>query len=266
MKLCVAFFGIPRGYRVTVPPIQRFLQSAAAHVDVAVRYHLFKIDQVDNPRSGEKYSMPAEAYDWLRGLEGELQDPADPALAWIPPLLDQCADIYEDGKRSLRNLLLQLHSLQRVTAQIQQLGPDVVAFLRPDLLYHAFPGEETVRAVARHPTLCLLPAWQWWGGLNDRFALCGRRSYVAYGSRLDQVPAFLSTEDRRLHGEWLLLFALRRARVRVRSIDVRASRVREENREQPENFDPVATLGVGRRQIINRFAARLPYGLPWPLV
>ena len=265
VRLGVAFYGLPRGHALTQPVLQRLLDTLRRDFEVLPRYHLYHVKELSNPRSGEQAAMAAQAYDWFADMPGELMAPEDVPAAWMNALLARAGDVQHDGQRSARNLLLQLYSLRAVTRALIDDRPDAVLFLRPDLLYHDPPDAALIQRVIAQPRLCLLPSWQWWGGMNDRFAICGRSAYRHYGLRVDTVDAFLARHPGHLHAESLVRSALLNASVKVRLIENKASRVRETSRLHAENFDVRATLGGGWRQrALHAVLARLSDQWPWP--
>lgn len=264
-RVGVAFYGLPRGHLVTQPVLQQLLDTLRQDFDVRPRHHLYRVHELSNPRSGEQAPMAPQAYHWFAGMAGEVVTPETVPEPWLRAMLAQAGDVQHDGQRSARNLLMQLYSLRAVTQALAQDDPDVVLFLRPDLLYHQPPDATLVRRALAQPRLCLLPDWQWWGGMNDRFAVCGRDAYRHYGLRADAVQGFLARHPGHLHAEALLRDVLFTARLKVRLVENRASRVREADRVHKENFDVNQTLGGGWRQrTIHRVLARLGDGWPWP--
>jgi hypothetical protein len=255
-RLSVAFFGLPRGHLVAQPAIDRWLETLSARFDLAVSYHLYRLERVVNARSGEDFVIPDAAYAWFECFDGEVEVAFPAEARWNFAEIIAHGDPYRDDHRSIRSLLAQLHSLRAVTRRVQSHRSDAVLFLRPDLLYHSFPNADHVERVVRRPNLCLLPDWHWWDGYNDRFALCGARSQSAYGNRADVVAEFLAQQARGLHAESLARFALRKAGAKVRSFHVTASRVRDLGRIQAEVFDPKETLGGGRALRLEHIAAR----------
>ncbi|MBN1772642.1 MAG: hypothetical protein JXB32_15335 [Deltaproteobacteria bacterium] len=255
MKVAVALFGIPRGYQITIPPIRKFIASLELSCSVHVRYHLNRVARVDNPLSHEHYLLPETAFDWCAEFQGEIepQPPVPPEFDWN--LVLSRPDPNRDGYKSARNLLHQLHSLGRVTAMVEEVQPDAVLFLRADLLYHSFPEPPLLEILAARPRLCIVPEWQWWYGINDRFAFCGREIYSAWGRRGELVPRFLQRRRGGLHGERLLGDALRAAGARIRTTPIRATRIRDQDRQHEENFDPRATRGARPLQRLRHFLA-----------
>jgi hypothetical protein len=174
-------------------------------------------------------------------FQGELEHPEGiPEQYGFAEIMTR-GDFWQDEFRSLRNLLLQLHSLRQVTLQLERVAPDIVIFARPDLRYHNSFGDgmKTMLALEKNKTICL-PFWQWAGGYNDRFAICGKDVFSIYGRRIEQIAAYLEAYPKRpLHAERLLMFALESQKVKVRRLDVRATRVRVSGDEEQEDFSCV---------------------------
>jgi len=247
MKIAVALFGIPRGSQVTMPTIrQHFIDPAAALGDSKVFYHLYLQDRVESQRSGENHPLPRSSYDVFAEFTGELEPPEACLGQWQFERLKQFGDEHDDGFSSLRNLVHQLHSLRQVTALVAAYEPDVVLFLRPDLHYEAGWEPREIESVLRDPRRCILPAWQWWSGYNDRFALCGREAFGAYGRRIERAIEFCERRHKPLQAERLLRYALKRDGVHVRMTDIRASRVRTDGTVKEEIFRIRPTVGPRR--------------------
>lgn len=259
-RIAIAFFGIPRSSDLCFPSIRRhFLEPLEKAGEVRAFYHLYRQQAIENPRSGEAGSLDPENYAPFGFFDGQLEDPG-PALGhWGYPELLACGDTYGDEGRSLANLVHQLHSLHRVTTAVLKWNPDVVVYLRPDLLYHDPVDPKVVQKCLRDPRALFLPYWQPWGGRNDRFAVCGARAFLAYGRRVEWARDYCEANGLPLHAEELLDFALVRGGVRVRTVGWRASRVRlggivrQESFDRP--YDPRWTARLGR--LVGKVVGRL---------
>ena len=260
MKITVAFYGIPRYTAISAPSIEtHLLEPMRAWADVTVVHHLWRIAEVRSTRSGEDAALAKDAYAYFDQFEGVVEAPErfeDGATfqAW-----KRHGDAFGDDFGSLRNLMHQLQSLRRVTALIGRTDPDVVVFARPDLQYHDDIPRSACRLVARLPRTCVVPIWNWWAGYNDRFAICGRSAYEAYGRRLERALEFAQEASRPIHSEMLLKFALRKSRVNTLAIPLTASRVRADGTVRQENFNSLETsvLWRGRRDKLDRLQCRV---------
>lgn len=237
--IAIGFFGLPRAMHLSMPGIrQHILEPAGRLGRVVTCHHLFQQDWVQNPRSGENLALDASNYGFFDPACGELEPPDGiPERAGLEAL-KQRGDVWEDGFVSLRNLLLQLHSLHRVTERMAALQPDIAVFVRPDLIY-----QDSLEAALRHMLQpgqahsVSLPEWQWsLSGYNDRFAICGRHAMAAYGQRGSRLAEYLAASQRPVHGESLLRFALDTACLSVLPLATRASRVRANGEVRQENF------------------------------
>jgi len=248
MRIAVGIFGIPRGAAIAHPAIERCLLAPLRGLgELSLLGHLFHQGRVDNLRSGESGALsPSDYALFASSFKLALEAPQDCLAQWPYAELQGYGDSFGDQFRSMSNLVHQLHSLFQVTQMIKAVDPDVVVFARPDLLYHQEIPASAIRATARHDDRCYVPDWQWWGGYNDRFAICGRQAYLAYGERIRQARSYceLPATPRPLHSERLVQHALREARVAVRTLSLRASRVRVDGRIEDEDFDPRRTLGL----------------------
>ena len=241
MKIALAFFGLPRGTELAFPGIRRnLLEPLAALGELRVVQHLWLQDWIFNPRSGENQAQPEANYAPFRNFEGQFERrPAGPPEVLLR--LQAYGDAWQDGFHSLANLLLQLQSLLAVTQLAAESAPDIVVFARPDLVYHDPVEPWHLRYVQEHPDAVLLPCWEAWGGFNDRFAIAGARAYRAYGGRLLLADHFCERTGQPLHAETFLRYALDFAGVAVRTITLRANRVRVDGRIQAEDFAGVVS-------------------------
>jgi hypothetical protein len=263
MKLppvAVCFFGITRSLTRTVPSIQTNVlgPATAMHQGAKTYGHFFQQAFIDNPRSDESGKMSLEEHQLLDFDKLDLEAP------------DACLDLrdfeglksfgspWKDNFKSLRNLIHQLHSLNKVTEMALADGAELVLFARPDLTYHDSLADALRRANRQGRPLVQLPWWQPFGGLNDRFAVArGQGAIRAYGQRVKQLPAFCEAHGP-AHAESLLQFALDRAQVPVRTIGARASRTRIDGTSPEEPFDYPSRYELKRRYpVLGRLATKL---------
>lgn len=260
MKITVAFYGIPRYTAISAPSIEtHLLEPMRAWADVSVVHHLWRIDEVRSARSGEAAVLAKDAYAYFDQFEGTVEQPEAFEASPLFESWKSHGDAFGDNFGSLRNLMHQLQSLRRVTERIAQTAPDVVVFARPDLQYHDDIPRSACRLVARLPRTCVVPIWNWWAGYNDRFAICGRSAFEAYGRRLDRALDFAREAGRPIHSEMLLKFALRKSHVQTLAIPLTASRVRADGTVRQENFNSLETsvLWRGRRDKLDRLQCRV---------
>lgn len=238
VKIGIGFYGLPRASAVTLPSIMENVVGPARELgETTIRYHFFHQDWVHNPSTAENAELADENYALFQeAFEGFLEPPAGVPERHGFEAIKHFGDAWDNDFLSLRNLLLQLHSLQHVTRQLLSENPDFVVFVRPDLKYHDSFAKELAAALADDQTVARLPAWQWCGGYNDRFCICGRQAIVPFGYRIEQIGRYLDLLKRPLHAERLLQFSLDTAGVKVHPIALRASRVRVGGDIRPEKF------------------------------
>lgn len=235
--LAICFFGITRSLRYTLPSITaNVLEPLRRLGDVRVYAHFYEQAEIDNPRSGEKGALDPTEYRLLRADRLMLERPDTLQPGWFETIAAH-GDFWQDGNRSLRNLLHQLHSLDMVTGMALEDGMKICVFCRPDLRYHDSLAPAVRRAIAAPDALVQLPSWQSWFAMNDRFAVAkGARAIAAYGQRGRLAVELCQTRNEALHAESLVKYAMIRAGIRVRQIPARASRVRFDGTEVEEDF------------------------------
>jgi hypothetical protein len=272
MRVAIAFFGITRSLTYTAESIRRnVIEPARQLADVRLFGHFYSQSEIDNPRSGESGQLRLDEHRLLCLDEVKFEAPFESIEAICnveklsPDKIIAAGDAWNDGFKSLANLLHQLHSLRYVALMAEQYAPDVVCFVRPDLMYHDSFAPVINRALhAKKPALWV-PDWQWWGGVNDRLAVCkGKDAIRDYGCRLQKIPAYLEQLDKPLHGESLVKFVVDSSRISLHPSCLRASRVRSNGLHVLEPFEDVSKgewtsspLGRFRRLFRRRSAPRL---------
>lgn len=247
MKIAIGVFGIPRGAKLTFTPFMENIVAQARSVgEVSLFGHFYDVGTVVNVRSGESGSLAKENFALFQDFNLLVEPPEKCLALYDMAAIHKYGDYYSDEFKSVKNLVHQLHSLKTVTTQIQQYQPDVVILARPDLLYHDKIPAWMIENAGRHADRCFLAHWQWWGGYNDRFAVCGKNAYLHYGRRIDNILDYCSAGSRPLHAERLLRETLRARNVGLRHLPVRASRVRVGDIVKDENFDSRRTVGPRR--------------------
>lgn len=249
LKIAVVFFGITRALRLTLPSITAQLIDPARAIAREIRLcgHFFRQTGISNPRSGEMGELDPEEYRLLNLDAVELEDPGACLDLYPMDQMQARGDIWRDDFASFRNLVHQLHSLKRATLLAEGFQPDIVIFARPDLLYHDSAAEHLDLLARAHRSFVLVPDWAQWFGHNDRFALVkGAEGVAAYGRRADRMGEYCA-RGKRLHSERFLKYAL--GGQRVRTMHMRASRVRASGLQVLEDFTP-GRGPMGRRELV----------------
>lgn len=259
MKIAIVIFGIPRATDVTLEPFIRNIVTPALQVgEVGLFGHLFEQRVINNTRSGENTTLDESNYTALKEhfqLITELPGAAHQEPRWSK--LKAAGDFYADEFQSLTNLIHQLHSIQQANnLAIFQFDPDAIIFARPDLLYHDAIPLAAIKDACKHPMRCHIPAWQWWGGYNDRLAVCGRLAARAWAHRLDMATDYCDASVKPLHAEKLVRFALKKQSVQVRLLPVTASRVRAGGTVREEIFDPLKSYS-SRKGLLEMTRAKI---------
>lgn len=249
-RIAICFFGITRSLSHSHGSIEaNVLEPARAVGETRVFAHFFRQEHIYNPRTSEIGELDPDEYRLIGPDELELEEPESCLEEWAFDRIAACGDTWKDGHKSVRNLVHQLHSLQRVTTMAGAWEPDLWIFARPDLRYHDSLARVFASAQAGPSETAWLPLWQSRGGHNDRFAIVrGQRVAHKYGRRAERMLEFCAATGQPLHAERLLGFVLRGER--VRRISTRASRVRSTGNEAWEcfSFQPLERMHVSLEQ------------------
>jgi hypothetical protein len=240
-RIAICFFGITRSLSHTIGSIERnILDPARSAGDVKIFSHFFDQPRIENPRSGESGVPVANEHkllssDWLK-----IEEPDACLRRWNFAKLKSYGDCWHDDLRSLRNLVHQLHSLNAAATAAAEWSPSLYLFARPDLEYHDSFAPHLEAMLVKRGDAISIPAWQHWrGGYNDRFSICrSKRAATAYGGRISVAEEFCRQNGEPLHAERLLRYALTKSFAQVRTMNLRASRVRLDGTVRAETFRP----------------------------
>jgi hypothetical protein len=232
MRCFIGFFGLTRSLPHTAGAIRTGFYEPLQRANIkTIRAGHFNLPTtITNPRSGEFGIIPDRAECGLLGLD----------ICWVEPqshatidaefeAAHAFPDTFGDQYRSLANLCHQLHSLERLWTMLELIGVtenDLVLLLRPDLLYlDAFDPAIHLAPLMDGTADLIVPGWQSWGGLNDRFAFCSGRAARLYATRI-RLFADACLAMGGMHAETFLRFIAQRHGLKIASTDLRAIRVR----------------------------------------
>lgn len=234
ISIAVCFFGITRSLEYTVESILKNVLAAAAECGHVKTFgHFFELERIENPRSGEFGDLRRDEHKLL-AFDELILEPSDSKRMFPLDQFSVFGDSWEDGLRSLGNLLSQLHSLDRVTEMALSHEPRLTIFCRPDLQYHD-SLESIIRLAIKAESTAFIPYWQSWNGCNDRFAIVsGCDVAKAYGQRGRRALEFCTHTAEPLHSERLVQYALNG--FKVQTVRHRASRVRFNGTVKNEDF------------------------------
>ena len=246
MRCLIGLFGLARSLPHTAVSIRWAfvdpLREAGFEVQSAGHFNV--PETISNERSGERGIVPNRAETMLLDLDMSWNEPqTDEAVAQEMEGVRALPDAYGDGYRSAANLCQQLRSLERLWSLLQLFAPrpeDIVLLLRPDLMYldRLDPARDLALLMQGKGDL-IVPSWQSWGGLNDRFAFCTARSARIYASRI-RLLTEACADMRTLHAEQFLRYIVACHRLRVGLTELRAVRVRADGQIAP-NDRPMMT-------------------------
>jgi hypothetical protein len=232
MKICLALFGKTRSLSYTKDSIlENVVNPLSAFSDFELVGHFYE-NSFDQDEDEVKN---VEDHELLPFDNVKLQKADNPESSEDYKVLKGFGD---SDFKSARNLFLQLNSLKAVHDFPQVRNSDICVFLRPDLRFHTSFGRVIPALNALNEGEALIPFWQHWkGGLNDRFAACkGDLSKAAYATRGVLALEFCKQSNSPLQSEQLLQYAMQKNRVKTKSLDITASRVRENGDDFEEDF------------------------------
>ena len=232
MRCYIGFFGLTRSLRHTANAIRTGIYEPLHKSGFATLSagHFNLPESITNPRSGEFAIVPDRSESALLDLDLCWSEPQqNSAIVGEFSIARALPDAFGDQYRSLANLCHQLHSLRRLWSLLELLDvqdSDLVLLLRADLLYL-----DMLDPVSHFAPLLdgqvdmIVPGWQSWGGLNDRFAFCSGRAARTYATRIRLFAEACSLLGS-IHAERFLLYVVERQGLRIGLTDLRAVRVR----------------------------------------
>lgn len=253
MRIAACFYGIDRSLAHTHRSIlTNVLDPIRSIGELKVFAHFYKQFTIDNPRSDEVNVKITPAWDLLCADCLILEEPDSFMQQELYEFILSYGDIYGDSGKSIRNLLHQLHSIRQVWLSANLFNPDIILFLRPDLIYHDNFSAQ-IRKVMRFAVSAIYtPSWQQWlGGLNDRFAICyGKQAAKAFSLRMSSIHEYCilnsleKCSPKGLHAERLLYHALLRSDSFLLPTSLKASRVRANGYVVSEEFKDIHSSRV----------------------
>ena len=261
-KVSICIFGLNRSLSHTHESITRHLfEPLRAHgVGFSVYCCLVRLDApFTNTRSSELGAVPevSEA-DLLPGSHIAYVDQKtiDSLVDWVSVFAH--GDIFGEitgstlgvSDSSTKNHIRSLYCLRSAFRMIPAADADhPVFFMRPDLdlleplsldlIFSALEVPPSRRANGSTTGVAVVPSWQSWNGLNDRFAVCsGGFAASSYAERVGLLEDYLRMSASPIHPETFLLHALMLRRVQVFPlITSRMVRIRAGSRVHLEEFE-----------------------------
>ena len=249
-RVAVVCYGLPRSLHYTFKSLRRqiILPLLQHGVSVDVYAHSYVHERpISNSRSSE-HNVTLDNEEW------RLLDPAAHSVelaqvvrnsqSQLVRQLMKFGDSWKDSYSSLERYMLALHSAERAIAQIKhsRMKYDGVVLTRGDLLF-LDPIDPELFARAVRSMNVVVPAWQSWRGLNDRFMFGYTDSIVLFANRGKSALEFCMTTGESFHSEKFLLWFSEHKHRSVRSpvrnpfcTLQRAARVRANGRIERENF------------------------------
>jgi len=224
-RVVVIFYGLPRSLFWTIESIERqitFPLQQHFRVDVSVHSYVYN-STYSNIRS-EESNVELNNDEWKLlspdFLETESVETVKLEYEGLLDKLSAFGDAWNDNFKSLRNYVLALHSLERAVSLIRASKRFYVGALifRPDL-YYLDPIDirlllNGIQQMKAHATI-IVPCWQSWHGVNDRFMYGDFEYVMTVGQRIHAVLRYCENNREALHGErfleWFLNFGVQGA-------------------------------------------------------
>ncbi len=211
-----------------------------------VYFHSWDTDRLDNPRTGENDVRiePGSIDRFLGMAQGRLESRSafDATIDWQPLLernpMRHCTDSEAAARVTLMNYVRSLESLRRaweIYLERREVRHDWIIVTRADLrfLHPVFlptldagfcPPPGRADSAPQDSTLWV-PAFQDWGGFNDRFAIGREREMATYSRRFDFALQWIR-EGKGGNPQRILKHYLESKAISTQQIDLAFQRVR----------------------------------------
>lgn len=254
-EVAIVFYGLPRGLSHTHRSIKEkvfdVLRARCVPFEIFF-HHVIFLEAFSNPRNNE-VNVILNNSEWrFLNPDVELSTEHGEFLSSHQQFINEVlayGDPHQNEGLSTRNELEALHSLKEAVRAAVSRGNNRFSgliILRPDLIYHDDLDVDLLLH-AMSERLVVLPAWQTWGGANDRFSFGAWDPMVEMGMRFDRILQYCQNTNRPWHAEafvdWLLDDLYLRSVV-TREVGnkvschtmIRASRVRAHGVVKDEDF------------------------------
>ena len=167
-KISICFYGITRDLSITYPSIEKnIINPAKKYADVKIFCHFFKNKYISNKRSGESKVKAKNNWEILKA-DKIIYDSPDIFLKNINLDIYKLDDFYRDNHQSIKNLFHQLYSLDKVFKS--KAFKSELTYLRQISFIGNF--EDVIKENLTTLKGSIIPNWQSYNGLNDRFSIC----------------------------------------------------------------------------------------------
>jgi hypothetical protein len=232
-KVALCFFGLVKNYELVASSVEQYvlhpLRKAGYCYDVYI--HTYQQTVVHNDRNQERNASiyPSSIARYFPQATIRYDTPATADRVHPLDFYLQRGDPWPDNPRiSMTNYARQLYSLKAVTALWLPHTAEYtyVIYLRPDVCFTMqlplLPLREKQIAI---------PRFHSFKGCNDRFAYGRPATMKLYGSRMNWLGTFFTSQKSCLHAERYLAFFLRAHQVEVVPIPFHFIRIRANGHE-----------------------------------
>lgn len=241
-ECCIGYFGLNRSLHKTGRNIAQNVRGALTEsFAVSSIAHFNCPSTINSPRAGE-LNVAAQNFN-TQGLDCELtwlEPQQQVKIEHLIPLVMNFPMKDEPDPDGIirKNALFQMYSQSKLLQMLRMLGMErfkLFCLARADLLYlDPIPAASMASIVSGKVDL-VTPAWQRWGGFNDRFALCSRAGAEIYLDRINWVSRFCQ-EKGYFHPEEILRFSVEQSGATFDFMPTRARRVRSTGVANNEDF------------------------------
>lgn len=252
-KIAICLFGVIRNTEKCIPSLYKNIVEPLEKIyDVSIYFHIYKLKEINSGRSNENSKINESAYDFLKNFKGILEESTEIDENYAQIIFSKGDPFFNDF-HSCKNLLRQLLSVNKVYNEAKQDNPLVYLFLRPDLEYVSKVDIPAIEECIKQESKIVIPFWQWWGGMNDRFAICGREAAAKYASRYYRLSEFCIGQNNMMHAEKLVKYVVRKDKLSLRVTDMKANRVRVSGELVDESFSLLTDTTLKKAQSKSKY-------------
>lgn len=259
MKIGIIFFGLPRNTQSTLPSIKQYILNALGDHEIFIESCFSLQTYISNAHSNEAAALDQANYSFFEQYSHQFIEPDALLDKDLFEQVIKFGDKWKDNGRSLKNLLMQLNCIQIAYLRCKKHGCDFYIFVRPDIIIHeAIPIKTFIERYTKERAV-LLPSWQWYKGINDRFAIATQSASDTLGLRYYSVLQYCKDYNQPLHSEnFLYSLLISDKSLTIRTCTSKMSRVRVDGTLAQESFSVVKRMGGFNRAVYSNIRRLQP--------
>lgn len=233
MKIALAFWGLTRSLKYTLPSIKSNILDILKLHNLTIFLHTYKFEgKYNNPRAKEdSILLDFEEYKLLNPDFIEIDNQDDIKTMLNVNEYKQKPDPWKTNYVTVENFICAMYSKSRLVYMINasRIQFDYIIFLRPDVKY-LNPIKISFFGIANEKTI-VVPDFHRYSNFNDRFCIATHKNGLVYGDLFKFMLEY--SKQNQLHSETFQNYYITKIfKLSVKFIPFYFNRVRADGRMQ----------------------------------